>query len=293
MGESSLQLLELSGVGAELAGPPGCEASERTSWVPDWQNPDLASMRKTLNHAKSHETAIHRSCHVKLPIKTQSRNDVKCLRIEGAIFDTVKEMMTTAWVLPKTYDFRDKESLTQISDFLDKLDLVCEIARGDKVFDPRVAEKGHNTILRIVTDAGSLMSAEPPDFDQVRVTLEQLSRDIRAQVASKKDQVRQDRIAEMDLEHFIRELEEFMPLIFGRRLCVTEQGRFATVPPLTKCGDRICAFSGAPNPFVLRPCNASNATPRAYQIVGACCVDQVMRGELARRDLNWEILRLV
>ncbi|KAI0435547.1 heterokaryon incompatibility protein-domain-containing protein [Xylaria telfairii] len=293
MAESSFQLLELSGAGMDLAGPPVREASERTSWVPDWQSPHLASMRKIMSHSKSHATAIHRPCHVKLPTKTRSRNDVKSLRVEGAIFDTVKEMITTTWILPKTCDFRDKEGLTQISDVLDKLDMVLEIARGDRVLDSSVAEKDHNAILRTVASAGSLISAENPNFDPVCVTLEQLSRDLRAHVASTKDQARQGRTSDTDLGHFILGLEEFMPLIFGRRLCVTEKGHFAIVPPLTTCGDRICAFSGAPNPFVLCARNASNATPRAYQLGGACCVDQVMGGELARANLNWEILRVV
>ncbi|KAI0452928.1 heterokaryon incompatibility protein-domain-containing protein [Xylaria acuta] len=290
-GESSFQLLELSGVGADLAGPPDREASERTSWVPDWQNPHIARMRERLVHAKLHETATYRPCHVK-PL-AKGRDDTKSLHIEGAIFDRVKDMMTTTWILPQICDFRDKESLAQIYDFLDKLDMVCEIARGDKIIDPSVEENIHDGIMRTVMDSGSLIKAEPPDFEKLRVEVEQLSRNLRARLTGEKDRVRRDRIAEMDFRHFVMGLEEFMPLIVGRRLCVTEKGRFAIVPPWTKFGDRICAFSGAPNPFVLRSRNVSNATSGTYQVVGSCCVDRVMRGELAAVNLDWEILHVV
>ncbi|KAI1753226.1 heterokaryon incompatibility protein-domain-containing protein [Xylaria castorea] len=289
--ESSFQLLELSGVGAELAGPPDGEESERTSWVPDWQNPHIARMRDTLTQAKSHETATYRPCRVKPP--ANSTGDIKSLHIEGANFDTVKEMITTPWILPKTCDFRDKDSLAQIYDFLDKIDMVCQIARGEKEIDPNLEENIHDAIMRTVIDSGSLIKAEPPDFEKLRVKIEQLSRTLRTRLVGAKDRVQRDRIAEMDFRHFIMGLEEFMPLIVGRRLCVTEKGRFAIVPPGTKFGDRICAFSGAPNLFVLRSRNVQNTISGTYQIVGVCCVDGVMKGELAAVNLDWEILHVV
>ncbi|KAI0547738.1 heterokaryon incompatibility protein-domain-containing protein [Xylaria curta] len=289
--ESSFELLELSGVGADQAGLPGKGASERVSWVPDWQNSHIARRRETLHHARSHKTATFRPCHINSPV--MGSDDTKSLHIEGAIIDTVKEILTTTWNLPKTCDFRDKGSLAQIYDFLEKLDMVCEIARGDKVLTPSVTGNVHDAIIRTVMNSGSLIKTEPPAFEKLRVDMEQLSRTLRTRLAGEKDRVRRDRIIEMDFRHFIMGFEEFMPLIVGRKLCVTEQGRFAIVPPSTQADDRICAFSGAPNPFVLRSCDVSRTTPGAYQIIGASYLDQVMRGELAEVNLNWEIFHVV
>ncbi|KAI1742810.1 heterokaryon incompatibility protein-domain-containing protein [Xylaria scruposa] len=291
MDESSFELLELSGVGADWTGLPGREVSERPSWIPDWQNPHIVKMRETLVRSRSHETATYRPCHIKSP--AMDSNDTKSLHIEGAIVDTVKEILTTTWILPKTCDFRDKDSLAQIYDFLEKLDMVCEIARGDKVLTPSITGNIHDAIIRTVMDSGSLIKTEAPDFEKLRVDMEQLSRTLRARLAGEKDRVRRDKIAEMDFRHFIMGLEEFMPLIIGRRLCVTERGRFAIVPPLTQSGDRICALSGAPNPFVFRSCNVSSNILEEYQIVGSCYVDQVMGGELAEFNLNWESFHVV
>ncbi|KAI0969291.1 heterokaryon incompatibility protein-domain-containing protein [Xylaria arbuscula] len=287
--ESSFQLLEMSGISADLGEFPSRRAAERVNWVPDWQNPHIARMRETLTHAKSHETATHRRCRVR-PL-AKHKDDIKSLHIEGAIVDTVKEMITPAWTLPKTCDFQDKKSLNQVYHFLDNLDLVCEIARKDQEVG---TGDTHDAIMRTVLDAGSLIKEDPPDLTKLRADMERMSSTLRARLPGVGDRVQRSSIVEMDLRHFIMGLEEFMPLVVERRLCVTEQGRFGIVPPRTECGDKVCAFSGAPDPFVLRSCNVSNSTAlETYQLVGVCCVDQIIRGELAGADLNWEMLCVV
>jgi hypothetical protein len=60
----------------------------------------------------------------------------------------------------------------------------------------------------------------------------------------------------------------------GRRLCVTEHGRMAIMPPLSLPGDVICIFNGARTPFVLREKSLG------YSLVGCCYVHGVMSGEI-------------
>ncbi|TRX90591.1 hypothetical protein FHL15_008564 [Xylaria flabelliformis] len=134
------------------------------------------------------------------------------LHIEAVIMDTVEDIVAPAWILPKTS---------------------CEIARGDKILTPSITENVHDAIMRTSMDSDSIIKAESPDFEKLRVGTGQLSQTLRARLR-------------------LAGLEEYMPLILGRRLYVTEQVRFAIVPPATQSGDRICAFSGTPDPFVLR-----------------------------------------
>ncbi|KAI1313579.1 hypothetical protein F5Y03DRAFT_389877 [Xylaria venustula] len=98
------------------------------------------------------------------------------------------------------------------------------------------------------------------DLTKLRADIERKSPTLRARLPGVGDRVQRSSIAEMALRYFIMGLEEFMPLVVGRRLCITEQGRFGIVPHQTKCGDKICTFSGAPNPFLVHSCNVSNGT---------------------------------
>jgi len=98
-------------------------------------------------------------------------NHERSLLIEGAIVGGVKELMTTTWNLPETCDCRDKESLTHINEFLDNLDMVCEIARGDRSHPARL-KNVQNAILRTVMHAGPQTRAEKLDFEKLRLDME-------------------------------------------------------------------------------------------------------------------------
>ncbi|KAI8630247.1 heterokaryon incompatibility protein-domain-containing protein [Xylariaceae sp. FL1651] len=285
-GESSFQLIELSGVGVSCTKLQRQQLNERPSWIPDWEAPHIPRMKEILAHASSHKTATHLPCKVS-PMANHAH--LKSIHIEGAFVDEVKQLITTTWNLPGTCDFRDKASLAQLNEFLDHLDMVCETARGNQ---PHLYEikDGDHAILRTVTKTGSLTKKETLDFDKLRLDLEQISRTLRSRLSGEIDRVRRDQIAEMDFRHFVMGLEEFMPLIVGRRLCVTEQGRFAIVPALAEVGDKICVFSGAPNPFVLR---VRDEVAGKYQLVGVCCVDGIMEGELRRTNLELGMLCIV
>jgi len=101
----------------------------------------------------------------------------------------------------------------------------------------------------------------------------------------------------LNFRHFVMGLEEFMPLIVGRRFCATEQGRLAIVPAFAEMGDEIWTFSGTPNPFVLRRDEAAstgrNIHLQRYQIIGVSSVDGIMRGELRKADLILEIIYII
>ncbi|KAI0533541.1 heterokaryon incompatibility protein-domain-containing protein [Xylaria digitata] len=275
IGESSFRLLEMSGIGAGDRGSFSPGANNRATWVPDWRSSQIARMARTLTQAKSHTTATHRRCRVMPPTGTEDRT----LCIEGAAVDTVKEMMTTTMVLPKTCDFRDEQSRNKLFPFLDNFDLMCETARkaGEGNLDGEW--RTHDAIMRTMLSAGSLIKDESPDFVKLRNDIETLSTRLRSRLAKAKDQVQRSSVAEMNFKHFLMGLEEFMPLLIGRRFCSTGKGGFGIMPPGTEVGDEVCAFSGAPNPFVLRSCSVPrSSTPDMYQIIGVCSVDEPMRG---------------
>lgn len=290
LSESSFQLLEMSGIGADNGKFSDLRTCERPTWIPDWQSPQINELVETLAHAKSHITAVHRQCCITPP--TLSEDHMLC--IEGALVDTIQEFITTAMILPKTCDLQDYLSWNHLFPFLDNLDLICKTARETKKDSPRGDDDTHDAIIRTILDAGSWIKEEPLDFAKRYEDLESLSTKLRSRIDNAKYQDFRKSVVKMDFMHFLMGIQEAMPLLIGRRLCRSGNGNFGIAPPGTKEGDVVCAFSGAPNPFVLRPCQETpDSTRKAYQIVGVCYVDKIMKGELEEIDLDWCMLDIV
>lgn len=95
----------------------------------------------------------------------------------------------------------------------------------------------------------------------------------------------------MDLRRFVLILEQVVPMAVGRRLCLTQGGRFPIVPPFSEVGDLLCTSPGAPHPFILRPRRDSRLP--VYQCVGVCYADEAARCDARRRHPKLETMELV
>ncbi len=77
-----------------------------------------------------------------------------------------------------------------------------------------------------------------------------------------------------------------------RKFCVTEKGYIGLVPPATETGDRVCVFSGAQVPFLIRHIASSDETSERqavqYTLVGECYIHGVMDGELVANGAKVE-----
>jgi hypothetical protein len=73
----------------------------------------------------------------------------------------------------------------------------------------------------------------------------------------------------------------------GRRFAISEQGKYALVPPLTKIGDVICMFQGLAAPFLLRSVDGNQ-----WQLVGACYVDR-FENMIASREMRFEEVPII
>jgi hypothetical protein len=62
-------------------------------------------------------------------------------------------------------------------------------------------------------------------------------------------------------------------IAFGRKLAITDKGRFALLPSLAERGDVICILFGCSVPVVLRYAG------KCWKLVGECYLDGIMRGE--------------
>ena len=65
----------------------------------------------------------------------------------------------------------------------------------------------------------------------------------------------------------------------GRRLLRTTGGSLGLGPACTSKGDLVCVLQGGKVPYVLRPAGNS------FHFLGECYIDNIMRGELFRRDI--------
>ena len=130
-------------------------------------------------------------------------------------------------------------------------------------------------------------------FEETFAKMDEAIRKIRPLIAP--DYERDD-IDKLTLGHQFLSLMTAIYPILGKRLCSTQHGRIGIIPPYSQKGDRICVFSGAPNPFLLRPsidpCRADRLRT-AYELVGVCYIDGVMQGELQDLDLEMEMICLV
>jgi len=70
---------------------------------------------------------------------------------------------------------------------------------------------------------------------------------------------------------------EFLVACAEQKFAVTEIGLMALVPSSTKIGDRVCIFSGATMPYILRP---SVGGEGRYRLVGDTFVQGMMYGEI-------------
>jgi hypothetical protein len=69
-----------------------------------------------------------------------------------------------------------------------------------------------------------------------------------------------------------------------RRVCVTEQGRMAIVPPHSLPKDVICIIKGARMLYVLR--KRSEGERQFYNLVGCCYVHGIMDGEICIQETD-------
>lgn len=75
-------------------------------------------------------------------------------------------------------------------------------------------------------------------------------------------------------------------LLYGRRLCITDDFRLGLVPETSKEGDLILLFPGAITPFIVRPKGFISSdhderieTWRAFTLIGDCYIRGLEKGE--------------
>ncbi|RSL86675.1 hypothetical protein CDV31_016363 [Fusarium ambrosium] len=87
--------------------------------------------------------------------------------------------------------------------------------------------------------------------------------------------------AAMSFNIFLTQLQY---LWAARAFAITESGYMGFVRPGTRVGDEVCILYGCPSPLVIRPDGGE------YLLVGDCCFEGMMRGEMVKRQEEGEFV---
>lgn len=282
IGESSFILLEISGIGhlpAETeSGFPG------PSWVPRWGFQRISYLKSFASTCNSlYETGTWATRTV-----IANSLDSRCLQIQGMYVDRI-QFLSEPWlalqfIVDSSYTTFEQAYIVY-SKLLDDMLRAVEVAQ--QAHHPSYAEINCQSLVwRTICHDSQKLNRENHSFDAdgkevedaVRCTCVQLGglyeRGVRESYGT-------DVVENLTWNSGVPALAHLLPMQ-GTRLCVTEKGYFGVVPPYTKEGDEVWAFSGARNPFVLRgsPAPTDPQEWQAHRIVGVCYIDGIMNGQL-------------
>ena len=288
--EASFKLLELTGIGYPQ--PEEQRPVERPSWVPRVDLLHVSKTKALVLRSEKYQTATHLSHNV-----STDTTYAGLLEIEGSIIDSVgagSDIWHPWKVVTGNPGFSNlSEELTVISKLLNLAEWRCaEVNRFD-------AEQGYtlkrqNPIWRtLFQDSREMFNVETTYFEKSFNKMDEAIRAIRPLIAPEYER---DEIDMLTLGHEFMSLMTVIYPILGRRICNTQRGCIGIIPPNSQTRDRICVFSGAPTPFLLRPSvdlcpDGSQRT--AYELVGACYINGIMQGELKDVELDREMICLV
>ena len=250
-------------------------APGQPSWVPDWATP---RQTVSLGYGAKHHKVYQASKEREMRSRTEITANGAALAITGLFVDTI----TTVGMVLEDPDLKDvlvPESLTSRF-ILEAINIALECCRPrpcsngivfEAFWQTLVAGRDHSRFakapseyapifaLLFETTIGSSPSFpdQPAPSTQRKPTLENLQARNPARI----------------YRHMQVAMKAAVKL---RRLGVTAQRYLGLFPRGTQVGDRVCVFTGACVPFVIR----GRGTGDGYRLVGGCYVHGIMGGEI-------------
>ncbi|KAK4952171.1 hypothetical protein LTR10_010091 [Elasticomyces elasticus] len=188
-------------------------------------------------------------------------NDI--LSINGITVDKIASGTTI-------FTYSEHHRLNEFTHWISSALQLCLAGKGHQV--PALTARALSRTLAIDCSSNGLRAAEG-ELRPLEQLLEDLLRNKPGQ--HREREVGLSRIANLtcDIRH-----------MFGRRLLVTDAGRYGLGPGIMQPGDVITIVRGVDVPFILR-----SADKGRYQFVGAAYVDGIMNGEAVEEyHRNWE-----
>ncbi|KAF2116941.1 heterokaryon incompatibility protein-domain-containing protein [Lophiotrema nucula] len=285
LNESSFRLLELAGVGytSRVVEKP----SIRPSWVPQWAQCHIEHTKSLVLTANS----LYKITTYTPAVITARKDDPRVLQIQGIYVGEIKRM-SPRWdqlLVNSTGENQGTQTLLDMcAGLLNIIENACSMAleASNSAYDGERESLVWRTIChhsqRILDD-----EEDGREITEAIRELRQLSRLGRAVENL------------LNTTKLISNMYKLMYRMFpttDKRLCITSEGYFGIVPPYSQEGDQIWAFSGAPNPFLLRRSTDSSIVSDEmdmYELVGACYIHGIMNGELEQMRLEPVIVGLI
>jgi hypothetical protein len=288
--DSSFHLLELAGIGYTSGNVS--RPIDRPSWVPQWGQWHMSITEVAVSKCnKFYRTATY------APAVTTAREDeTRILEIQGIYVGEVKKLspIWTHVFLLNTGEYRETQQILYIVDnFLDYIEGACKLALEA---DNSLYHNERETLVwkTICHDSRRALDDSAPTFEEEGRVIQEIIRNLRQLIQSGRSFTDPSNISSLSVD-FQRLGNKLYPMT-GKRLCTSSQGYFGVVPPYAREGDQIWAFSGAPNPFLLRPSEDSSVISgrgAVHELVGACYIHAIMYGELEQMGLEPVVVNLI
>jgi hypothetical protein len=256
--------------------------SKGPSWVPKWRNPqpDHTPVIYTIGNIGLKFRAGGDVDRLKYQVVDRDFHSRSLLSLEGFIFDHLT--WTSGVLKPNNFALNpsqwDSELRTSQQTYIDKLwnDVSLASKQGSTRAEvPENAPFDDNFSYTLVTGYNNprvvKLAEHRQRFETYRQALETAGREGRSGAALLSDDQRSNAVL----------CERNTRRCLGRRLALTELGRFALVSRFAEPGDACCVFLGMATPFIIRQAAKENHDKGKYHhLVGDAYIHGVMRGEL-------------
>lgn len=288
--DSSFHLLELAGIGYTSGNVS--RLTGRPSWVPQWGQWHMNLTEVAVSECnKFYRTATYTPAVI-----TAREDETRILEIQGIYVGEIKKLspIWTHVVLLNTGEYRETQRILYIFDnFLDYIEDACKLALEA---DNSLYDNERETLVwkTICHDSRRALDDSAPTFEEEGRVIQEIIHNLRQLIQSGRSFADPSDISNLSFA-FQRLGYKLYPMT-GKRLCISSQGYFGVVPPYAREGDQIWAFSGAPNPFLLRPSEDSSVISNGgavYELVGACYIHAIMNGELEQMGLQPVVVNLI
>lgn len=241
------------------------------SWVPDWSVvsiPPLSPLRFNAGQ--------------RVGASVRFDEDPSIIYLDGVVFDSVDSEQNFCSTYSPSTSLSALERAIYFQQWFEEVEELAKRAADLKyIKDLGVAETVFRTIVADQLDYGS----QKPSLEEVEegyAALQTYFSKVLPLLCQERDNM--DDLSNecgenaLDLLFKLHKIQSMVDsACFGRKFCVTADGRMAIVPDGCRVGDLACIIGGAKLPCLLRKAKKGNR--EGYRLVGCCYVHGIMYGE--------------
>lgn len=282
--EQSLDYLQTAGNGFRFPKDSDSSAVEAPSWVPSrrYRNGVLPSIAKT---------GVHRfqtATHLKTAIESVGDNP-SLIAVSGNFFDHISFVSPIFFHPDHMPNTAPGRSVDKTKLMLKAIEMIFDFARlgiSAELYGNEIEQTIWVAIANKVDESDPTqleirdsMIASAKKALQTVIELIPIVELTASQATVQGKTVRVEDVVKLAQSE--NSLISSLMNTFDKRLCITARGYLGVVPPLSRKGDLVCVFAGGNVPCIVRQCSNIFAR-RTYELVGACYINGIMHGQLAK-----------